>query len=418
MPNPLPLVEATSQLNFGLLVTQVAMKLGCPSYGSSGTGIPQAPTDTRNLNICQGIVNDAIRMVIADAPAPAGWFWGKPVAQVDLWPIIGPDYTGSTYVSSTGYNSTNSTIRLALTAPRYPSTAPSSQPVTSVPNFVQSMEQRTIWLGGQPTATTPGWFVAPNSPLSSTSTVGVPFTILDFAGPQTIDIYVGSTSTLPGSLSTWNNKIPFSFAQPGDYTLPANFAGEIAGDITFIAQTNRGMLMSWTDEALIRQRRQNYNIESGTPYWAAVRIMPQPTYQNVTMPYNDVALPPWRRRWELMTWRVSQEFLSLLFPYVLAFDSLVNPTDLPPSPISFDDTLLAACRAQAERYMTDSLAGPDWAYYRSFALPNALKINGRAANRSLGYCGSGKMTVPGSVKDFRAQWYQRPPVSVIGANIY
>lgn len=406
MPNPLPLLEATSALAFSDLLTSVALKLGVASYGSTGTGVPGVPVDARNLSICQTLVNDAIRMVIADAPPESGWFWTKPVSQVDLWPAIGPDFTGSTYVSSTSYNSTNSTIHLSLTVPMpLPSTV--TYPLNYVPNFVQSMEQRTVWLGGQPSTGTIGWFVPPNSYLSTNSTVGTPYTVYTYDGPFDVDIYVGSTTGLPASLSSFHNKIPFSFASQGDYTLPANFGGEIAGEITYIAQTNRGMILHWTDETNIRIRRQNFNIESGTPWWAAVRPMSQPNY-------SAVGFTPSRRRWELMTWRIPSEFLSVLFPYNLAFNNLVNPTDLPPSPISFDDTILAACRAQAERYMLDSLSGPDWQYYKQSALPNALKVNARGANRTIGYNGSGLVQLNAvGLDQWRQWWYQRPAVGIV-----
>lgn len=422
IPNPLPQTEATSALNFGALISTVAFKLGVASFGSGATSAPGIPTDARNLGICAGIVNDAIRMFLADAP-PTGFYFSKPVSQVDLWPPIGPDYntppsTYVTWVAST-YNAANSTVNLNLTTPNpLPSTI-SSYPVTYLPNFVMSMEQCTMWLGGTPSTGTLGWFVPPNSPLSTSSTVGTPASVYSYNGPFQVSIYIGSNpgvqstfmSTTPYSTST---QIPFSFANNGEYTLPANFGGEVAGEITYIAQTNRGMILSWTDEAIIRQWQQNQNQQLGTPFWAAVRVMPQPDYSNI-------AFTPYRRRWQLLTYRTTNEFLSVLFPYILAFNNLVNSTDLPPSPISFDDAVLAACRAQAERYMTDSLQGPDFMFYRQIALPNAMKINARGANKQLGQNGSGLRNMYGiGVAGWRDFLYQRPPVGILptGAGSY
>lgn len=404
MPFNLPISEPTSVMNFSTLVANVAFKMGVASYGSTATGIPQIPSDPHNLFICQNIVNDAIRMMISDAPAPSGWFWGKPVAQIDIWPQIGPDPTGSTYISSTG--STSSTIIFALTTPNVPPSTVQN-PATFVPNFVNSMEQRQIWLAGQPSTGTLGWFVAPNQASTIVSTIGLPYTIVNYLSPTSIEVF-GAFSTLQNSTITqYNNKIPFAMQATGDYTLPADFSGEVAGEITFIAQTNRGMVLHWTDETTIRQRRQNFNIESGTPYHAAVRIMAQPQYQLLSF------TPPFRR-WELMTWRVTSEFLSVLFPYVLGFNNLVNNTDLPPSPFSFDECLIAACRAKAEQYLNDSVTGPDFTYYRQTALPNAYKINGRAANKSIGYNGSGLRQLRGmGVTAWRDFYYQRPPVGII-----
>jgi hypothetical protein len=412
-----PVIEATSALDFNALTTHVAMKLGIASFGATGTGAPQAPTDARNLSICQTIVNDAIRMFLADSP-PNGWVFSKPIAQMDLWPPIGPDYSkggtppqGSTYVTAGPYNSTTSTIMLYLTVPNpLPSTV-SSYPLTYIPNFVPSMEQQTIYLGGQPSTGTPGWFVAPNSSLANNSTLGVGFSIYQYFGPNQVSIYMGSTSTLSMTAFSTNPysttaNIPFSLNTDGIYTLPANFGGEVNGEATYISQTNRGMILSWQDEAVIRQWKQNQNQQLGTPFWLAVRVMTTPDYDNVQF-------TPTRRRWELMTYRTSNEFLSVIFPYILAFNNLVNTTDLPPSPISFDDTILAAVRATAERFMTDTTQGPDWGYYRSIALPNAYKINARGNNRTLGYNGSGLRTTWGmNISGWRDYWYQKPTVTI------
>ena len=405
MPITYPVSEPTSVCNFNFLVANVAYKLGVASY-STGSGVPQAPSDPQALNICQTIVNDAIRMMINDAPAPSGWYWSKPVVQVDIWPEIGPDATGSTYVSSTS-TSTGSTVILNLTTPNVPPSTVQT-PSLYVPNFVNSMEQRTIWLGGQPSTGTLGWFVSPSNPLApSVSTTGVPFSIVNYLGPYQVEVYGQPSLFSVSTISTWNNKIPFSMANEGDYTLPANFAGEVAGEITFISQTNRGAVLHWTDETVIRQRRQNYNIESGTPYHAAVRIMTQPSYQNISF-------TPARRRWELMTWRITSEFLSVIFPYNLAFNSLVNPTDLPPSPFSFDECLIAACRAKAEQYLNDTTQGPDFQYYLNRALPGAYKVNGRASNKSIGYCGSGLIQMQGfGLIGWRNYLYQRPAVGIL-----
>jgi hypothetical protein len=64
-------------------------------------------------------------------------------------------------------------------------------------------------------------------------------------------------------------------------------------------------------------------------------------------------------------------YLSLLYKYVLHFDSLVTLTDTSPAPFGHDETVKAACRAQAEKDVHDAL-GLDWQYYRETALPNSV----------------------------------------------
>jgi hypothetical protein len=220
------------------------------------------------------------------------------------------------------------------------------------------------------------------------------------------------TNSLTGTQIT----APFSFAAQGDYTLPANFGGEVSGPISYVANTNRGMILQWTTEFAIRSRRQNYNIESGTPYECAVRLMPTPSYQPLT---NTSGLMIPRRRWELMTWRISSEFLSVIFTYTLSFNSLVNNSDTPPSPFSHDEALLSCCKALAEKEVEDSMGGVDWEYYHKIALPQSWAVDARSAPKHMGYFGNpsaSAMTAATVFKNWRNDWYQRPTVPVFGTS--
>jgi hypothetical protein len=409
MAQTFPTGEPTSALNYSTLLTQAAYALGVAYYGPNGNGAPQPPIDTFNLAICSNIVNDALRMLITDGPEPSGWYWQNQIAQVDLWPEIGPDPTGSTYVSSTTYNSTTNWTTLQLTTPAYPpSTVGSTQsPSLWIPNFVQSMEMRNIWLGGQPSTGTPGWFVPSSSPLYSTSTIGIPFTIVNYLGPFTIQVE-GNVAASSTRLSTGNN-MPFAFAATGDYTLPANFGGAYTSEITWIANTNRGVVVDWVDEAAIRQQRQVYAQQFGTPYWFAVRPIPLPSIA-------QLSITPNRPRWELMSFRITSEFLSVNFAYFLSFNNLVNSSDEAPVPLAFDEVVKAAVLAQAEFYQMDSIGGPRWAYYRGVALPNAKKLNMMSAPKKLGYCGNPTRNYgPGGLVDWRRNWYLRPNVAPPGS---
>ena len=394
-----PTVEP-SVLTFQDLITEVAYKLGIASYGTTGTDAPSIPTDTHDLTMCKRIVNKAIRMFIHDGPKPNGWKWLNPIAQVDLWPQINADTTGSTYVTSTAYNSSTKLTTLLLTTP-----APVASTSTNTPTFYPSMELRQIWLGGNPPSFTPGW----NTPTIGTPapSTGTPFVVAAYLAPNQIQIYGQLDPASTGNLT-------FSMVSLGDYTLPSNFGGQYLGEITYVQNTNRGMILRWTSEASIRSRRQNYNIESGTPYEAAVRLIPTPQYSQLhqTPSASTMTFPRWR--WELMTWRIPSEFLHVIFPYTLHFQDLTAMTDLTPAPFGHDESILAACKAVAEKEAEDTIGGPDWSYYREICLPNSYRIDAMSAPKALGYFGNPtarKNSVP-AIRTFRDFWYQRPTVPV------
>lgn len=397
-----PTAEPSSVLSFGDLIKEIAYKIGVANYGATGTGAAAVPTDPQDLDLCSRIVNKAIRMFIHDAPPPNGWRWIRPIAQVDLWPQISYDTAASpaTYVNLT-FNAGNNTTTLTLTTPN---TGNVTTNPAFVPAFFESMELRNIYLNGNPPPSTPGYFPPVSPPPGGL--IGTPYTILQYLSAT--QIVVDGNATGHG----YPTNCPFSFPQLGDYTLPANFGGQYCGQITYIANTNRGMILDWTEEAEIRGRRQNYNIESGTPYVAAVRLMPTPSYKGLT---NVSGLMTVRRRWELMTWRISSEYLSVIFPYVLHFQNMVNLTDVSPAPFAHDETIKAACLAVAEKEVTDAY-GPDWEYYKEQCLPNSYRIDAMSAPKRLGYFGNPSMGgfMQNPISSFRNSWYQRPTVGVNG----
>lgn len=402
-----PIVEPTSALTFSDLILEVAYKIGVAYYGADGTGAAAIPVDAHDLALCKRIVNKAVRKFINDAPPPSGWRWTNVIGQVDLWPLIAYDFqvVPTTYVTRV-YDTPSNTTTLTLTTPGLP--AP-GLPVTGTPAFYQSMELRQIFLNGNPPAGTPG-FNIPSGTVSGTN-IGTSFTVLKYLSP-TVIVVDGNATGAVGTPSSNPAHCPFSFAQQGDYTMPANFSGQFTGDITYIANTNRGMILRWVNEASIRSRRQNYNIESGTPYEAAVRLIPTPSYAILT---NASGLMTARRRWELMTWRISSEFLSVIFPYILGYNDMVNLTDVPPAPFAHDEAIKAACLAVAEKEVEDAF-GPDWQYYHSQALPNSYRVDAMSAPKTLGYFGNpnASLSVTPPIKSFRDNWYQRPTVPVFG----
>ena len=217
------MAEPTSALTFRDLIKEVAHKLGTGFYGSDGTEALQVPSDAHDLDEAKRIVNSGIRMFINDAPKPNGWRWLSPVQDLVFWgPVAEKD--GRT-VSGGTYDSTEDETQLT-----------STEDV-----FYASMEEKKITLEN-----------------------GNTYTLKRFVDAK--NFYVdGDASGESGE--------KFSIDPEGSYTLPRNFSGQITGDITYSANTNQGVQLTWIDESLIRAWRENITDETGDPFWVAVRVM-------------------------------------------------------------------------------------------------------------------------------------------------
>lgn len=188
-------------------------------------------------------------------------------------------------------------------------------------------------------------------------------------GNRIIQSYVSPTSVVVSGTSGASLGKSFSIESNGNFTLPVSFSGQYLGGLSYVAGTNKGIGTDWADESTIRKWRADVEEETGTPYMFAVRIM-------------DTGTP--RRRWELMAFSKPDEDLSVEFPAMLGFDSLVNLTDVPPSPFSHDETIKAACEAQCEKDEEEAL-GVSWQYYSDVAMPNSFQIDAMSAPKTLGY---------------------------------
>jgi hypothetical protein len=343
-------ISEPSVLTFDDLVREVAIKIGVPYYGSTGTDVPSSPVNVHDLFVCKRLVNDAIRMLINDAP-PSGWRWARPIASVILYPAIYADSTGASYVT-TSYSSTTSTTTLTLTS--------------ATQSFYPTMELRKIWLGGD------------------TST-GTPFVVASYQGPTTMAVYGAVSSTIA---STSSAHVQFSM-EASDFTLPANFGGQCYGVPTYAKNTNRMMSLAWTDESQIRGYRQNQVID-GVPSQLAIRPISLSHYQDIAnvATASTVSFPRWR--WELMAWPQPSEVLTIQLPYLLYFQELVSTADRPPTPFFLDEPLKAACLACGEQYKGDSIEGSAWQYYQH-ALAQGHQADARMAPRTLGKLTTGRV---------------------------
>jgi hypothetical protein len=213
-------------------------------------------------------------------------------------------------------------------------------------------------------------------------------TLLNYISDTTMTI----TDTGGAIATAWGaGARTFNLSSLGIYALPSSFGGEVAGEITYQAGSNRGVPINWTSELEIRRLRENWNSVSGNPYYAAVRR-------------NNV----YQRRWDLLVYPNTGGTYRVEFPYIVYFDKIVNLTDYHVAGVQHDDAVKAAALAQAELQGEDVLAG-SMKYYREIALPNSYRIDGRAASKNLGYCGNPRSTtVP--LKDFRS-FFRRPNVT-------
>jgi hypothetical protein len=250
-------------------------------------------------------------------------------------------------VSSTGYNPTTDKTTLQAESD----------------SFYESMEYKSIVITG----------------------VGT-FTITDYVSADTIRVS-GDAST--AAAATW------AITADGNYTLPRTFGGDFKPQITYAAGTNQGIDLSWTDESTIRQWREDTSDDSGDPWLVAIRPM-------------SAGSP--RRRWELVTYPAPNDVLTVLIPYTIHFDKLVDLDETPPTPIGHDDTIKAACLATVEKDVED-VQGPNWAYYRDIALQNSYRLDGLSAPKRLGYVGDGRSRASMNPRYFRNHIYDRPNVT-------
>ena len=189
----------------------------------------------------------------------------------------------------------------------------------------------------------------------------------------------------------WAGSKTFNLSSQGLYSLPQNFGGQVAGEITYQAGSNRGVPINWIGELEIRRMRENWNSVSGNPYYAAVRR-------------NNVD----SRRWDLFIYPNTGGTYRVEFPYIIYFDKITNLTDMHVAGFQHDETVKWAARCQAEMQGEDAMAGST-EYYRKIALLNSYKIDAMSATRRLGYNGNPRSTTV-ALRDFR-QYFRRPTVN-------
>lgn len=94
------------------------------------------------------------------------------------------------------------------------------------------------------------------------------------------------------------------------YQLPADFGGSLAGNITYISDSQHGISIEWRDINFIDQQRE-LSITTGYPQWAAVRPhLPAGPSLGAS------------RRWEIIFYPTPSHAKSVQFPYIMHFDNV------------------------------------------------------------------------------------------------
>ncbi len=334
--------EASSALTNGDLILEVARKMGVAYYGENGDEQAQIPQDDHDLSECQRHVNNGLRMFISDAPE-TGWRWTRPTASVDLWPTV------------------SVTAGITVTAGNYDRTGDRTLLTSNTAVFYETMEEKSIVVTGQ------GTFI--------------------------IKQYISSTQVYVYGSHYFAAASTFGVNADGNYTLPKTFAGTFTGQLTFAAATNRAVQIQWSDEATIRELRENVSIQTGIPRYVAISVF---------VPTSG------RRRYQMMTYPTPYQLFTVQFPYDLHFDQMTDVGETPPTPISHDETIRAACLAVVERDVDDRPDGPNTDYYVGKCLPNSKKIDARSGPRKLGYFGNDRTVV--TPRNFR-EFMKRPNVT-------
>ncbi len=197
--------EPTGVLGFRNFLLRVAEKAGMAYYGSDGQGKAIVPVDAYNLDKCKRIINDAFRL-FDGSPPPQGWHWKERITDIVL------------AATATGTATGGSTTTLVDTTSRD-----------------EDDDHFNDWL------------------LTITAGTGISETaiITDFDnGTSTLTFAALSGGSTPDTTSIYRvEKINL---------MPEDFDGQIAGKVTYTAASNHATPLSIVDESTIRQFRANF----------------------------------------------------------------------------------------------------------------------------------------------------------------
>jgi len=233
------MAEPTSAYSIQALILRVAKAAGIAYYGSDGQGVAMVPVNEHDLQRCLDIVNDGIKFFIASAP-PEGWRW----MDREMTITFAPSVTGTADAAD----------------------------ATSITDTDLATDYDDDYWNGYVLKVTGG--------TGEDETA----TITDYDGTTGKFTFSAglSGSTTPDTTTEYRICPSTSVvdSDPARYQLADDFQGEVAGEITYEADSGRGTCLDWVSEAEIRRCRE-VDILTGYPNKAAVR------------PYSG-------RRWEIL----------------------------------------------------------------------------------------------------------------------
>lgn len=197
--------EPTGVLGFQNILLRVAEKAGMAYYGSDGQGKAVVPVDAYNLDKCKRIVNDGFRL-FDGSPPPQGWHWKERIADISLEATANGTATGGT-------------------------------PTTLIDTTSRDEDDDHFndWL------------------LTITAGTGISETaiVTDFDnGTSTLTFTALSGGSTPDTTSIYRiEKINL---------MPEDFDGQVAGAVTYTAASNHATSLSIVDESTIRRFRANF----------------------------------------------------------------------------------------------------------------------------------------------------------------
>jgi hypothetical protein len=253
--------EPTSALTFYDLILRVAKAAECAYYGATGQERAMIPIEPEVLDRCKMVVNDAIRGFIATAPVH-GWRWRNRDMKVNL-------------------------VRA------YEGTATAGA-ATSLTDGDIAGDYADDFFNGYVLRIVAGTGLDEYA------------TITDYVGTSGQFLFTAlSEGSTPDTTSQYRicRSTQVIDSDPARYLLTQDFQGEVAGDITFEAESN-ACGIEWTSEADIRRSREIDVTTGDAPFVAAIK--PNST----------------KRRWELIVDPSPTAEHTIVFPYKAGFDNL------------------------------------------------------------------------------------------------
>jgi hypothetical protein len=259
-------------------MAKIAHEHGSAYYGG-GSGRAMIPADDEyNLQLTKEIVNDGIKMFIADAPVK-GWRWMRRIMSVTI-----------------------NNLRITGTADAADATSLTDATLEATYGSDDDLNDYWIYI-------TEGTGESSYAQISDYTTLGGVISVADW-----LDRYGNPGGTNPATDSTYAiTKYETVGGDIARYVLAEDFGGEVNGKITYAKDSNHASIIKWVDEAQIRKSK---SVTELTGYPRRAAYLPLEPVGSV------LANTSGSRRWELRLDPQPSTEDTLEFPYTLYFDKL------------------------------------------------------------------------------------------------